>query len=140
MRLETVSPTSHHTPSRVRSAALKSPTNSGPWAVGRSGTEQLSRCRKFAGASRPAARAPILDPVEPCFTALIGGIDATLDGRDTALAGVAPTARAVPSDDSRELRPTLYAEGGPIAAAILLPHRAVTLAGELIAAARRRML
>ncbi len=74
------------------------------------------------------------------FTALIGGIDATLDALDTALAGVAPTARAVPSDDSRELRPTLYAEGGPIAAAILLPHRAVTLAGELIAAARRRML
>ncbi len=50
------------------------------------------------------------------FTALIGGIDATLDALDTALAGVAPAARAVLPDDSRELRPTLYAEGGPIAA------------------------
>ena len=52
----------------------------------------------------------------------------------------APAAeRTVVSDDGREIRLTLYAGAETVAGMTLPPQRAVSLAGELIAAAARRL-
>jgi hypothetical protein len=48
-------------------------------------------------------------------------------------------ARAVVSDDGREIRLTLYAAPGAVAAIVLDPVRAVALAQRLIAAALTRL-
>jgi hypothetical protein len=45
----------------------------------------------------------------------------------------------VVSDDSREIRLTLYAEAGTVAMAALDPARGVTLAGRLLDAAGLRL-
>jgi hypothetical protein len=52
---------------------------------------------------------------------------------------VKPAARAVVSDDGREIHLTLYAEAGADAAVVLDPVRAVALASRLIAAALPRL-
>jgi hypothetical protein len=74
--------------------------------------------------------------VEPGQLPLIGGINAALDTLDSVPIEAEEAARAVVSDDGREIRLTLYAEAGAVATVALDPVRAVALAGRLIAAAR----
>jgi hypothetical protein len=52
---------------------------------------------------------------------------------------VVAAARAVVSDDGREIRLTLYAQHGAVAEVALDPCRAITIAGKLINAAGLRL-
>jgi hypothetical protein len=67
------------------------------------------------------------------------GINAALDALDAMPIETKLPSRAVVSDDGREIRLTLYAEAGAVAAVVRDPVRAVALAGRLIAAALPRL-
>jgi hypothetical protein len=76
--------------------------------------------------------------VEPGHLPLIAGINAAL----VALVSIPiedEAACAVVSDDGREIRLTLYAKTGAVAATVLDPVRAVALAQRLIGAALPRL-
>jgi hypothetical protein len=77
--------------------------------------------------------------VEPGHLPLIAGINAALDALDGMPIAADVASRAVVSDDGREIRLTLYAEAGAVAAVVLDPVRAVALAQRLIAAALPRL-
>jgi hypothetical protein len=62
---------------------------------------------------------------EPGHLPMIAGINAALDALDSIPIEVEPAARAVVSDDGREIRLTFYAELGAGAAVVLDPVRAV---------------
>jgi hypothetical protein len=77
--------------------------------------------------------------IEPSHLPLIAGINAALDALDSLPVEAEAAARAVVSDDGREIRLTLYTEAGAVAAVVLDPVRAVALAQRLIAAALPRL-
>jgi hypothetical protein len=73
--------------------------------------------------------------VEPGHLPLLAGINAALDSLPIE---AETAARAVVSDDGREIRLALYNEAGAVAAVVLSPVHAVALAGGLIEAASSR--
>jgi hypothetical protein len=70
--------------------------------------------------------------VEPGHLPLIAGVAAALDALASMPIEAEAAARAVVSDDGREIRLTLYGEAGAIASMALDPVRAIALAGRLI--------
>jgi hypothetical protein len=82
------------------------------------------------------------DGIEGGTLALLAGINAAIEACDLAAerpADMVANGRAVLSDDGAAITLTLYTRADPVAAVALAPHRAVALAGELIAAALRRL-
>ena len=82
------------------------------------------------------------DKIEGGTLALLAGINAAIEAYEAAAeepADVVATGRAVLSDDGAAITLTLYTQANPVAAVALAPHRAVALAGELIAAALPRL-
>jgi hypothetical protein len=77
--------------------------------------------------------------VEPGHLPLIAGVNAPLDAFDKMPIEAETAARAVVGDDGREIRLTLYAEAGAVAAVVLDPALAIALAQRLIAAALPRL-
>jgi hypothetical protein len=80
-----------------------------------------------------------LGAVEPGHLPLIAGINAVLYALDSIPIEVVAAARAVVSDDGREIRLTLYAQHGAVATLALDPCHAIALVGKLIEAALPRL-
>jgi hypothetical protein len=70
---------------------------------------------------------------------LLAGVNAGLDALDSVLVEAVPAERAVVVDDGREVRLVSYAGANAVASFVLNPRSVVGLAGELIAAASRRL-
>jgi hypothetical protein len=77
--------------------------------------------------------------IEPGHLPLLGGIAAALHALNSTPIEAGEAARAVVSDDGREIRLALYAEASAVAAVALSPERAIALAGRLLDAAGLRL-
>jgi hypothetical protein len=78
--------------------------------------------------------------IEPGHLPLIAGSSATLAVLDEAAITCDEAARAVVSDDGRQIRPVLYDETSAVATVMLDPWRAVRLAGRLLDAAGSKLV
>jgi hypothetical protein len=79
------------------------------------------------------------DGIDGGMLALFGNTAAALDALDTMPAEVVSAERVVVADDGVTIKLVSYTEAGAVAAVALDPRRAVHLAGDLIAAASRRL-
>jgi hypothetical protein len=79
------------------------------------------------------------DVISPGFLALMAGIHAALDALDAMPVDAEPADRAVLVDDGETIRLVSYTEARAVATVALSPRCAIGLAGELIAAAHRRL-